>query len=1056
MIYSALIPVSALLATVFILAYVAGQRQHNKVNRAYLFFGIVSFLWIVDDLLLVLLQAPQWYIPLLKIRGFWGISICFVYINFIYAFLNRRADLWYWFLAIITLFAVIVEISTNLIFAGFKQYPWGIGYQEGPWFGPTLIPLFGITFISGIILVWRKLQKTSSLPERRPLLAICLGSLGAITYIGLAFSILPGVFHFDGLLQAASSGTLILSFSIFWAVLRYNFLSRGLSDIAHELFVHVQDGIVVIDRFGHVVQINNAAGSILGISTSVLSDTALEQQIPGYNKAGVDRSFEVELPATNGLTRRVLITQSNISAASTDVARILIIKDITELTRAQKRLQEAHDTLECKVQERTIQLEHDIADRVVVEQELRRRIAYEELIDTIITPMVKCRSSTVESTINQALSDIGRFCAVDRCDVFLLSPDREAVHFAFEWCASGISAQRNNLQNLPVTMFPWWFEQFGQFKSIVIKRVSDLPEAALAERQILAAQGIQSFLAVPLIAGGELAGFLAIETMGGCKNWNEETAKQLSFCAEIVINALQRTQVEAVLAAEKEQLAVTLSSIGEAVITTNTTGQVVMLNCAAEKLLETVQEQAKGRLLATLMNLVLTEGRTIGDCLDKVVSTGSIIYDNCSGTLTCSTGAVRQVVLRVAPLFKSDRHIFGAVVVITDVTEKQTLENELFKSRKLESIGTLAGGIAHNFNNILTGIITNLFMVKMLVNNDEARTLINEAELSAFKAGKLVKQLSLFSHGSLPVKERINLLELVKDTVGFCLSGSECAYDLQVGEDLWDIEADRGQIDQVISNLIINALQAMAGQGIITIKLDNVSDGSAMADGRGNVSPLKKIAYVRLTVCDQGPGIPPDHLEKIFDPYFTTKESGTGLGLMTVYAIVHKHGGHIIVDSVEGSGSAFAVYLPAVELKPVVSPLNVEELVIPLRGRILVMDDDAVVRVVVVKMLRKAGYEVECAAEGKEAVALYLTACEQEKSFDVVILDLTIPGGMGGKETAERILAINRAARIIVFSGYTNDPMLVNYRQYGFCGVIPKPFSIGEFNRVLQEVMRGL
>jgi PAS domain S-box-containing protein len=388
-----------------------------------------------------------------------------------------------------------------------------------------------------------------------------------------------------------------------------------------------------------------------------------------------------------------------------------------------------------------------------------------------------------------------------------------------------------------------------------------------------------------------------------------------------------------------------------------------------------------------------------------------------------------------------------------DITERKRAEEELFKARKLESLGVLAGGIAHDFNNILTGIITNLFMAKMKVKSDpDTYQLLAEAEKASFRASKLVKQLLTFSKGGAPVKEAVSIRSIIEDSVGFCLSGSNVNYKLSLASDLLPVEADKGQIDQVLNNLIINADQAMPNGGTATVSAENVTvdDGPQTADGPKVA--LQPGRYVKVTVKDEGMGIPRENLEKIFDPYFSTKPNGNGLGLTIAYSIVKAHKGVITVDSVVGKGTVFSFYLPVVKEQKTSEGKNISPMPSSGNGqRILIMDDDSAVRSVLMQLLKNAGYVVVCTASGSEAIAAYAAAMKEGNPFTVVVMDLTIPGGMDGKQAVAEVLKLDPLARVVVASGYSNDPIMANFRDYGFCGVIAKPFNIDEFLDVVSK-----
>ncbi len=517
-----------------------------------------------------------------------------------------------------------------------------------------------------------------------------------------------------------------------------------------------------------------------------------------------------------------------------------------------------------------------------------------------------------------------------------------------------------------------------------------------------------------------------------------------------------RKAIERALAAEKERLTVTLQSIAEAVISVDIQGRVIFLNSVAEQLTGWKQEKAAGLPLSDVLQITTnTKKVACDDIIHKVIESGDVFDILNESVLTAKDGSKRMITQSCAPITDRDKKIIGVVIIIRDITEKQKMEKELFKSKKLESIGLLAGGIAHDFNNILTGITSNLFMAKMSLDKDsDTCNLIIEAEKAAFRASKLTNQLLTFAKGEEPIKESQSIAEIIEEAVGFSLSGSNVDCNLDIPADVWPLEIDRGQIDQVINNLIINADQAMPEGGTITVKVENITIDEYVSEGTNAYLPLEPGRYVRISITDEGVGIPQEHIEKIYDPYFTTKENGTGLGLTICYSILKKHNGLIFVKSREGVGTTFHVYLPASE-QEMVDKKAAEEVPLSGTGRILVMDDEEVVRVAAGHVLKVIGYEVTFASDGTEAVEKYQKALDEGRPFDAILMDLTIPGGMGGKETIIQIKNIDPNVKAIVSSGYSTDPVMANYRDFGFAGVVSKPYMVEDLNRVLREVIEG-
>jgi signal transduction histidine kinase/CheY-like chemotaxis protein len=384
-----------------------------------------------------------------------------------------------------------------------------------------------------------------------------------------------------------------------------------------------------------------------------------------------------------------------------------------------------------------------------------------------------------------------------------------------------------------------------------------------------------------------------------------------------------------------------------------------------------------------------------------------------------------------------------------DVSEKKRIEEEIVKSKKIESLGILAGGIAHDFNNLLTGILGNISLAQTYLTPDHRAFDRLEAAADASKrARELTHQLLTFSKGGLPIKTSASVAELLRDSAGFVLRGSNVRYELSIPHDLWCVEIDPAQIGQVANNLFINALQAMPKGGTISVQAENcpVDEDSVVPIASGN--------YVRIHIQDQGVGITPDNIQKIFDPYFTTKKTGSGLGLTTAYSIIKKHDGLITVGSQVGVGTTFCIYLPASQAS-LRSPLG-REAGNPghrSKGKILVMDDEEIIRDLAAELLTQLGYEVSLVKDGASAIAVYRQARNSGVPFDAVIVDLTIPGGIGGKEAVQRIREIDPNVRAIVSSGYSQDPVMADFRAYGFVGVLLKPYDANDVAAQLKSVM---
>ncbi len=384
---------------------------------------------------------------------------------------------------------------------------------------------------------------------------------------------------------------------------------------------------------------------------------------------------------------------------------------------------------------------------------------------------------------------------------------------------------------------------------------------------------------------------------------------------------------------------------------------------------------------------------------------------------------------------------------MTDVTEIRKMEEELVKVEKLESIGVLAGGIAHDFNNLLTAVLGNISMVRMALDKDDlSNHRLSEAEKACHRARDLTQQLLAFSKGGAPVKETMRLESVIRDACEFSLSGSACTLKLDVPQATWAIQGDRGQLTQVMTNICINAVQAMSQGGTITISVQNKELQE------GDITGLEPGNYVEISIKDQGCGIDQESIGKIFDPFFTTKPKGSGLGLATAYAVVRNHGGIITVESELGVGTLFRIYLPATREQPTKVETETDLPVVG-HGKVLIMDDEESIRSLLYDLLSMIGYDVAVSKDGAECLEIYSDALNAGARFDLVILDLTIPGGMGGEETIRGLLEIDPHVTAIVSSGYADAPIMSNYKDYGFAGVIKKPYDVPELCAVIERTL---
>jgi len=500
-----------------------------------------------------------------------------------------------------------------------------------------------------------------------------------------------------------------------------------------------------------------------------------------------------------------------------------------------------------------------------------------------------------------------------------------------------------------------------------------------------------------------------------------------------------RKEVEEELRALRNMLYNIIDSMPSVLIGVDTNDKVTQWNKRTEQITGIAVVDAKGKNVFDVYPQMAAEMNTISDSIRTGQAKQILRRPLTSEDGTCYND------ITIYPL--ADNGIKGAVIRIDDVTERVKTEKELLKIKKLDSIGILAGGIAHDFNNILAAILGNINIALFDEDlKDKTKKLLSEAERASLRAKDLTQQLLTFAKGGEPIKETSSLDDVIKDSANFVLHGDKVACRYGIPEDLWLVDIDKGQMSQVIQNIVLNASHAMPEGGIISVTCENVSLDDPNA-------PVQAGKFVKICIQDSGVGMPASIVEKIFDPYFSTKQEGSGLGLAITHSIIIKHGGHISAESSPGAGTAFTLYLPASEQTKAPSQEPEVHHETSSQAKILIMDDEEMVRTVTKEMLNHSGHEVELSENGAEAIKLYQEAFNTNNKFDLVIMDLTIPGGMGGEEAVRKVLNLDPDAKVIVSSGYSNDPIMANYKDYGFCSAIVKPYQLQELSKMICELI---
>ena len=678
-------------------------------------------------------------------------------------------------------------------------------------------------------------------------------------------------------------------------------------------------------------------------------------------------------------------------------------------------------------------------DQIIRQQAEIVKLASEDIID-------------MDSALKRITEGSSKTLKTERVSVWFYNMDHSKII-----CKDLYELTKNKHEkgtSLMVEDYPKYFDALEKERIIAANNASADSRTKEFTERYNSVHGITSMMDVPIRLRGKIIGIVCHEHTGFPREWTQEEqvfAGSIADMVSLVMEASELKQAEKALADEKERLAVTLKSIGDGVITTDTEGYVFLMNRVAEKLTGWKQENATGKPLPNIFKIINEQTREpCTNPVEKVMKTGDMTELANNTILIAKDGKEKIIANSGAPIRDKDSKIIGVILVFRDITESRKREREHLKAQKIESIGLLAGGIAHDFNNILNLILGNISIAKVAYQNKSKDVKIEEILTNTAKAvhraSGLTQQLLTFSKGGSPVKKTSDITELVKETISFTLKGSASKCKFEIPGKLYTLEIDEDQINQVIHNLAINADQAMPEGGVIEVRMENITVGV------NNPLSLQPGPYVRISIKDNGTGITPDNLDKIFDLYFSTKERGTGLGLSVSHSIIRNHDGFINVDSSLGKGSTFHIYLPASE-KPLVIEKK-KEGIVEGTSRVLVMDDEELLRELLEAMLETLGYQTELTENGQEALEKYKEAKQSGQDFDAVILDLTIPGGMGGKETIQELKKIDPNVKAIVTSGYSNDPILANFREYGFVDILKKPYETESLSTILQNLFK--
>ncbi len=784
-------------------------------------------------------------------------------------------------------------------------------------------------------------------------------------------------------------------------------------------------GYTVEELKGSPLEKHITPSSLVIALKAVLHD--LTQARVGVKDGGKAKTLELEFYRKDGSTYWSEVKISLLQNAQGLPTGILGVgRDVTERRRVQEELKKSEET----------------ATRLAREAEMIAEIG------RIISSTLR-----MEEVYERLAAAVRKMIPFDRLSVKLMTPDRKDITIPY---LAGLEVEGRRVGDVLPLAGSVVEQLSGAHAGLLIQPE---PGEELETRFFFLGPnfraGIRSVLAVPLISRDQIFGSLLVQA----KKEKAYTPPDLHLAERIadqiagaIANAalfLECRRADEALRESEEKFRVLFNSVEDFIYIKDSNLRYILVNNFFLKRFSISSSTFLGK----------TDGE-IGHYADpakvQAITAGHDLRTLKGETLEYEIALPiqgREVQFHViqTPLRNGNGRISGICAIARDVTERRKLEDELLKIRKLESISTLAGGIAHDFNNMLTIILGNLSLAKLQVKADnKIFGLLDDAEKTSIRAGELTKQLIALAQGGEPVKKVVFLGELLTNASHLALSGSNIRCELNVPNNLWPVVVDEGQMGQVIQHMVFNAREAMSEGGMIYIRAEN----SVMRAKEG--LPLKEGDYVKISIEDQGVGIPEENLSKIFDPYFTTKEKGPqkgmGLGLSICFSIIKNHGGFIQVESKVGVGTTFHIYFLAAKDKLPPKREKTPKTYI-VRGKVLFMDDVESIRNVTGEMLKQIGYEVECVKDGAEALDAYRKAKEAKKAFDVVILDLTVQGGIGGKEAIKKLLEIDPKVKAVVSSGYLNDPIILEYREYGFKDAITKPFRIEKLRATISQVI---
>ncbi len=994
--------------------YVLFTKSGSKVNRSFFYLCLSLVIWSFGFMFIHASTDKQIVVFWETVASFGWIFFPALLVNFFFD-LNRAQSLLFksitklaFFLAGILFFiqSILGNLLTNEYVYIDEQWVFKPDI-ESIWYLSFMIYLvlsIGISFY--LLINWSfKTQVRKEKKQSQIIMATLTLYFAGIFLNSYLLPIIQPV-DFPSLIHVTSF-LWVIGFS--YAIVRYKFLVITPQIAANEIIANMKELLFFLDSEGKIIRINQFTQDILGFDwpeiinkpfESILIDKDLAQQLlSGQNDLEDVKQHDYYLRKKNGEIIPFNLSSAEVKDDAGDILGTIIVGyDV----RYEKMLEEALRSSEKKYRElyTMVRLMCDNVPDLIWAKDLDRKYIF-------------ANKATCEKLLNTENPEE----PIGQSDEFFYQRERDSRSDNKQWFTFAddiVDSDRMTIEKREPGRYLESGFVHGQFTFFDVHKAPFWDE------------------------NGEMIGIV------GC---GRDVTQEKRVEEE-------RLKAELALHKEKELLSVTLKSIGDGVISTDISGRIILMNSVAEDLTGWKKEEALGRQFSQVYRIV--NPKTEEECNDPVrlvLDSGKIVtYDHYS-ILVTRTGKRLFVSNSGAPIYNQNGIIIGVVVAFSDVTQKQRIEQELIKIQKLETVGALAGGIAHDFNNILTAIMGNISMVIRKLRRERGFESLTgrlyTAEKACFRAKDLSRQLLTFSRGGDPIKKIIKLEKTIEDTVLFAAKGSKVNCHLNISDDLKAVEVDENQICQVINNLVINALQAMPDGGDLTVNADNIEIGEK------SDLPLRAGEYIRMEIADTGEGIAAEQLEQIFDPFYTTKQEGSGLGLSISFNIMTRHDGYLLAASKPGEGSLFTMFIPVARGEYVPESKEKIELSFKGEGKVILMDDDLEIRMTLGNMLESLGFQVIATQNGEETLDIFQKAKAIGEEISFLILDLIIIQGMGGKETITKLKEIDPDIKAIVSSGYSNDPVIAEYADYGFDSAIEKPYTISNLIRAINSMLKS-